>query len=211
MDKRLQELKRLASLGEPLAQERYIQARIRAGKRVLLGMSFSFCIASLLNEHVTEDEVVGIIGSTNGAVKNGQRGPNYSTIIDRYMDPYWRGKHSRQDVEVMIDKMMSRITEEPHGLPGTWVDASKPHYWGWVPHGCNVGIVGDYINVETNETTYLAKELETRFRKNDRPVSLTKMAHAVALNYKYGFVNPATRQETENGVGSPQPPNEVAI
>jgi hypothetical protein len=200
MDLHLQQLRREAALGDSHAQERYLRARIRAGKRVLLGMSLSFCIKTLLQGSVTEDEVVAIIGSTTGFVENGKPGPNYEEIIDHYMSPYWRG-YSRQQVDDVLAVVLSRMTEQTHGLPGTWIDASKPHYWGWVPHGCHLGVVGDYINTETNEVIYPASELQTRFREDEEssypPGSWAYPGRykiirerADALNTKYGFLVP---------------------
>jgi hypothetical protein len=163
-------------------------------------MSLSFCIKTLLEGSVTEDEVVAIVGSTTGFVENGKPGSNYEAIIDRYMSPYWRD-YSRQQVDDVLAVMLSRMTEETHGLPGAWVDASKPHYWGWVPHGCHLGIVGDYINTTTNEVIYPALELKNRFTEDKEssypPGSwgypgryMTIRERADALNIKYGFTKP---------------------
>ena len=202
MDKHLQQLRRQVALGDPDAQERYLQARTRAGMRNLLGMSLSFGIKTLLQGSVTEDEVTQIIGSTTGFAENGKPGPNYQTIRSRYMESYWCD-YSCQEVDDVLETMLPRITEVTHGLPGTWVDASKPHYWGWVPHGCNLGVVGDYINTETNETCYSATMLHERLKEEDvrfgRFMDVAEQADK--LNKKYGF-KPLTRHSGQDKIAA---------
>ena len=204
MDKRLQQLKReMASDNNPVAAQRYWHARIQAGERVLLGLSTSFCIQSVLKGHVDLDEIAQIIGSTTGFVENGKPGEHYEEIVDRYMKSYWY-EYSRQNVEEVIISILPRMSEQQHGLPGAWVDASRPHYWGWVPHGSHLGIVGDYINVETNKTIYSADDILERMREDhpeeryyNRPRNSKVYRFKVAeiggeadhLNIKYGFVN----------------------
>lgn len=205
MDRRLQQLKRKMVSGDSSeAAQRYWHARIQAGERVLLGVSASFCIQSILDGHVDPDEITHIIGSTTGFVENGKPGKHYETTVDQYMKSYWY-KHPRDRVEEVIGLILPRMSEQSRGMPGTWVDASRPHYWGWVPHGCHLGIVGDYINVETGEIVYSASDIIAKMKKTgpeekhyDRPRSSKcfrfKVAEideeAIPLNAKYGFVKP---------------------
>jgi len=188
MDERLQQLKREMALGNPEASRRYRRAHQRAGSRKLLGLSTSFCIQSILNEHVDSDEIIMIIGSTIGFVENGEPGRNYEDILDRYMKSYWH-KYSRETVEEAICSILPKMTEDPHGLPGTWIDAMQPYYWGWVPHGSQLGIVGNYINVESNMTTYSVEDIRSRQRQIEYRVK-TIEKEAIPLNLKYGFVKP---------------------
>jgi hypothetical protein len=186
MDRRIQQALRIyQSTNDPRDKQRWIGERTRAGLRTFLGLSLSFCIKDILSGHVDLSEVTEIISSTTGFVENGQPGPNYDEIIDRYMQVYWID-FSRDEIESLLAIILPAITEEMHGLPGAWVDASQPHYWGWVPHGNHLGIVGDYVDPRRNILRYSAEELR-RERTEARFVGERVAIRAAELNHEYGF------------------------
>ena len=181
MDSQIQELRRQVASGDPEARLALRRALARVGLRSLIGMSLSFAVKDILAGRVRMDEVELILASTTGIVEKGKPGPNFTKIlVSGYLDIYWRD-YTREQAETVLESLFPIIRELPHGLPDTWVDATKPHHWGRVPQGNGWGMVGTYISMRDSGDviSYTPKSLDVfQILRNTERLHLLEMADA---------------------------------
>jgi hypothetical protein len=160
VDAQLQQARKAAILGDRTAHQQLLAMKQRAGQRRLFGVSLSFCVRNILENHVRLEEVVGICSSTTGFVFDGEKGPHFSGILLRYINSYWRGYSESQIIDI-LNTLLPRITERKKGLPPgpVWIDADMPYKWDDVSYGRGEGYIGYYIDPKNNNVVHAPEDL----------------------------------------------------